>query len=137
MRWGMRLSAVSGLAPLLTLRRKRSQRASWISRHPLSLQAPAVCTWEDGWRHPRPVAANGRLPLFDCIGLRLAASRGICNRWLARRPSWCKLSLHIVEVSIVEVCYASIPVLAFFVGSDAALPCSRQGESADAATQTP
>ena len=38
----MCLSAVAASAPLLGLRRQRSQRASWTSSHPLSFQAPVA-----------------------------------------------------------------------------------------------
>jgi hypothetical protein len=57
-RAAMCLSAVSGSAPLLTLRRKRSQRASWISGHLALLPGAGRLHVDVGWAHPRPVAAN-------------------------------------------------------------------------------
>jgi hypothetical protein len=55
------LSAVSGSTTLLPLRRKRSQRASWILGHLALLPGAGRLHVNGGWAHPRPVAANDRL----------------------------------------------------------------------------
>ena len=57
-RSAMCLSAASGSAPLPTLCRKRSQRASWILSHLALLPGAGRLHMGDGWRHPRPVATN-------------------------------------------------------------------------------
>jgi hypothetical protein len=59
--------AADGSAPLLAFQSVSGRPGPPGSRAiSPSFQAPAVCTWEDGWRHPRPVAANDADIISGC-----------------------------------------------------------------------
>jgi hypothetical protein len=84
----MCLSAVSGSATLLPFRRKRSQRASWISGHLALVPGAGRLHVNVGWRHPRPAAANGAHIVsgsHGAPGIRtLANDRGCLSSSLTR-----------------------------------------------------